>query len=115
MGVIHKKPMPERVLVVFTTLPDLASAESMASSLVEKKLAACVNIQGRMTSVYSWKGKIANDKEHQLVIKTTAARYPAVENHIKQQHPYELPEILALPVSAGLSGYIEWVDSCTKD
>lgn len=107
--------MPERVILIITTLPGQEEAERLAHSLVEQKLAACVNIHGPMTSVYSWKGKIEHDTERQLVIKTTAACYQAVENFIKQEHPYELPEILALPVSGGLSGYTEWVNSCTKN
>ena len=105
---------PGQFIVVLTTLPDADSAERLASSLVEKKLAACVNIHGRMTSIYRWRGRIERGTEQQLVIKTTAARYAAVERQIKQEHPYELPEILALPVSDGLAEYIEWVDSCTK-
>lgn len=107
--------MPDQLILILTTLPDRAVAERLAHSLVERKLAACVNIHGQMTSVYSWKGKIERDTEHQLVIKTTASRYPAAERFIRQEHPYELPEIIALPVGQGLPGYTEWVDSCTKD
>ena len=105
---------PGQFIVVLTTLPDTDSAERLANSLVEQKLAACVNIHGRMTSIYRWRDRIERGTEMQLVIKTTAARYAAVERQIKQEHPYELPEILALPVSDGLADYIEWVDSCTK-
>jgi periplasmic divalent cation tolerance protein len=105
---------PGQFIVVLTTLPDTDSAERLANSLVEQKLAACVNIHGRMTSIYRWRDRIERGTEMQLVIKTTAARYDAVERQIKQEHPYELPEILALPVSDGLADYIEWVDSCTK-
>ncbi len=106
--------MSDQVIVVLTTLPDTASAERLATLLVEKKLAACVNILGGMTSVYVWKGKPERGQEHQLVIKTTAARYPAVEAGILKEHPYELPEILALAVQDGLPGYLEWVNSCIE-
>ncbi len=107
--------MPDRVVLILTTLPNEEAAERLAHTLVEQKLAACVNIHGQMTSVYSWKGKIERGTEHQLVIKTTAPLYPAIERFIQQEHPYELPEILAVQVSDGLPGYIEWVDSCTKE
>jgi periplasmic divalent cation tolerance protein len=106
---------PGELLVVLTTLPDPDSAERMANALVEQKLAACVNIHGLMTSIYRWRDRIERGTEQQLVIKTTATRYAAVEQLIKQEHPYELPEILALPVSDGLADYLEWVDSCTKE
>ena len=106
--------MAEPVILVLTTLPDVPSAERMAAALVEKKLAACVNIHGSMTSVYSWKGKLERGEEHQLVIKTTEARYSAVETFIAKQHPYELPEILVLAVQDGLPGYLEWVNSCIE-
>jgi periplasmic divalent cation tolerance protein len=107
--------MSEAPIIVLTTLPDPASAERLARGLVERKLAACVNIQARMTSIYTWKDEIQRDSEHQLVIKTRSKHYPRVEDFIRRQHPYELPEILALPVSDGLNEYIEWVDSCTRD
>ena len=107
--------MPDPLLVVLTTAPDQRLAEHLAATLVEEKLAACVNILPPMTSVYSWKGKIEHGTEHQLLIKTSASRYPEVQACISGQHPYELPEILALPVSNGLPGYIEWVHTCTKE
>lgn len=107
--------MSGELIVILTTMPDPDSAEHLANTLVEKKLAACVNIHGRMTSIYRWRDRIERGTEQQLVIKTTAARYSAVEKQIKQEHPYELPEILTLAVSGGLAEYIEWVDSCTKD
>lgn len=102
-------------LIVLTTLPDAASAERMANELVEKKLAACVNIHGAMTSIYPWEGRIERGSEHQLVIKTTARRYPELEAFLEARHPYRLPEILALPVATGAADYLEWIDTCTKD
>ncbi len=107
--------MPDSPIIVLTTFPDRAGAERLAQALVERKLAACVNIHAPVTSVYSWEGAIQRDSEHPLVIKTRQGRYPALEAFIRQQHPYELPEILALPVQGGLNEYIEWVHSCTRD
>lgn len=106
--------MPENALIVLTTLPDRASAVQFAERLVKENLAACVNIHAEMTSVYRWQGKIHRDTEHQLVIKTGAARYDALQAWLQQHHPYELPEILALPVSQGLPDYLDWVKECTE-
>lgn len=106
--------MPESALILLTTMPDQASAERLAESLVTQKLAACVNISASMTSIYRWQGKIERGTEHQLVIKTSAARYDALLREIQQQHPYELAEILAIPVSNGLPAYLEWIQSCTE-
>lgn len=105
--------MSEPVLLVLTTAPDIPSAERIAEGLLEQGLAACVNISAAMASHYRWQGKLEKGTEHQLVIKTTAARYAEVERHIQEQHSYELPEILAVPVSQGLPAYLEWVNSCT--
>lgn len=102
-------------VMILTTVPDQAVAERLAGRLVETKLAACVNILGPVTSVYSWKGQIEHAAEYQLAIKTAAHLYPAVEQLLTQDHPYELPEILALGVSRGLPRYIEWINSCTKE
>lgn len=107
--------MPENTLIVVTTTPDQATAEKLAKRLVAEKLAACVNISAEMTSLYRWKDRIEHDTERQLVIKTTRARYDALQNAIREQHPYELPEILALSVADGLPAYLEWIASCTTN
>jgi periplasmic divalent cation tolerance protein len=99
----------DQVLVVFTNLPDRASAEALADRLVEGRHAACVNILAPCRSVYRWKGAVQHDEEHPVLIKTTAARYAALEAALRAAHPYELPEIIALPVTAGLPGYLAWV------
>ncbi len=96
-------------LLVITNLPDLASAEKLAQALVEKRLAACVNMLAPCRSVYRWQGAVETAVEHPLLIKTTAARYEAVEGAIRSLHPYELPEIVAVPVAAGLPAYLDWV------
>src|SRR2546423_14911754 len=85
-------------LLVLTNLPDRAAAERLADILIERKLAACVNILAPCRSVYRWKGAVQHDEEHPLLIKTNAARYAALEQAIRAGHPYELPEVLAVPV-----------------
>jgi len=96
-------------LLVLTNLPDRAVAERLADSLIEQRLAACVNILSPCRSVYRWQGALQHDEEHPLLIKTTAGRYPALEAAIRAVHPYELPEIIAVPVEGGLRAYLDWV------
>jgi len=96
-------------LLVFTNLPDAASARAIASSLIEQRLAACVNILGPCRSIYRWQGKIEAAEEVPLLIKTTVDSYAALEEAIRAQHPYELPEIVAVPVASGLPAYLDWV------
>ena len=96
-------------LLVFTNVPDRAAAERIADMLVEKRLAACVNILAPCRSVYRWRDAIQRDEEHPLFMKTTAERYPALEEALRAAHPYELPEIIAVPVERGLPAYLDWV------
>jgi periplasmic divalent cation tolerance protein len=96
-------------LLVLTNLPDRASAERLADALVERHLAACVNILAPCRSVYRWKGAVQHDEEHPLLIKTTEARYVELEQAIRAGHPYELPEIIAVPIGRGLPAYLDWV------
>jgi periplasmic divalent cation tolerance protein len=105
--------MANAPLLVLTTCPDNDTAEKLARSLVTKGLAACVNILPQMQSVYMWKGEFQSGHEHQLVIKTMSNRYPALQDHISANHPYEVAEIIALPITEGLPAYLQWVtDSC---
>lgn len=97
------------VVVVLTTLPDRAAAMKLAEELVAKKLAACVNVLADCTSVYRWKGAVEHAAEVPVIIKTRAALYPQVENAIGRLHPYELPEVIAVPVVLGLGEYLKWV------
>ena len=101
-------------LLVLTNLPDRAAAERLADLLVERKLAACVNILAPCRSVYRWKGAVQRDEEHPMLIKTTAERYPALEQALREGHPYELPEIIAVPIERGLPAYLDWVDLETR-
>lgn len=100
-------------LLVFTNLPDRAAAERLAGALVEKRVAACVNILAPCRSVYRWDGRVQHEEEHPVLIKTAADRYPALEAAIRELHPYELPEIIAVPVDRGLPGYLAWVEAET--
>jgi periplasmic divalent cation tolerance protein len=96
-------------LLVLTNLPDRAAAERLADALIEKRVAACVNILAPCRSVYRWKGAVQHDEEQPMLIKTTSESYAALEAAIRAGHPYELPEIIAVPVERGLSAYLEWV------
>jgi periplasmic divalent cation tolerance protein len=96
-------------LLVITNLPDRAAAERLADALVGKRLAACVNILAPCRSIFRWKGEVQHDEEHPMLIKTTFERYPELEAEIRAQHPYELPEIVAVPIERGLPGYLAWV------
>jgi len=96
-------------LLVITNLPDRAVAERMADALVAKRLAACVNLLAPCRSVYRWRGDVQHDEEHPMLIKTTDERYAELEAEIRALHPYELPEIVAVPIGRGLPGYLAWV------
>lgn len=107
-------------LLAMTTLPDAANARALASDLVALRLAACISILAPCRSVYRWDGKIEDAEEVPLLIKTTAERYPALEDAIRARHPYELPEIIAVPIAHGLPAYLGWIahettDSFTQD
>lgn len=100
--------------MVLCTFPDVEQAREIAAVLVERRLAACVNLLPGVESIYRWEGKVERAGEVLAVIKTT--RYPELEAALKDLHPYEVPEILALPVAAGLAGYLKWLgESCRAD
>ena len=106
-------PPPQAILVI-TNLPDQASAESLAGHLLEARLAACVNIMAACSSVYNWQNALQKTAEIPLFIKTTAERYAQLEQAIRARHPYELPEIICLPVRQGLPAYLDWVRQETE-
>ncbi|MEN6584904.1 MAG: divalent-cation tolerance protein CutA [Sulfuricella sp.] len=101
-------------ILVITNLPNIDSANRVAEALISGHLAACVNLLAPCTSVYRWQGKIETAEEIPLLIKTLASHYSKVEAAIKQHHPYELPEIIAVPISAGLPEYLNWVAAETQ-
>ena len=98
-----------QTLLVLTNLPDEASAQALATALVTERMAACVNILAPCRSVYRWQGEIESAQEVPLLIKTTTARYAALEAAIRARHPHELPEIIAVPIAHGLPEYLSWV------
>ncbi len=102
------------ILVVLTNLPNRQSAEELARFLVEDQLAACVNMLSSCRSIYRWKGEVEETDEVPLLIKTTEARYPALEAAIRERHPYEIPEIIAVPIVDGLPDYLAWLAAETQ-
>jgi periplasmic divalent cation tolerance protein len=107
----------EPVLLVLSNLPDRNRALELARALVDEGLAACVNVLSPCTSIYRWKGAVEAAEEVPVLIKTRQSLYPQVEHAIRRLHPYELPEVIALSVTSGLSAYLEWVcaETATKD
>ena len=105
--------MHQDILLVFSTCPERATAERIATILVERKLAACVSVGGAVQSHYVWKDQREVSEEIPLIIKTSRERYAALEKTLVELHPYELPEIVAVPVERGLPAYLDWVQSCT--
>lgn len=101
-------------LLVLTNLPDRATAEKLADALIEKRVAACINILAPCRSVYRWQGAVQHDEEHPVLIKSTREAYPALEAQIRALHPYELPEIVAVPIEHGLPAYLDWVAAQTQ-
>ena len=100
--------MTDSVLIL-TTVADDQRAEVLARTLVEERLAACVNVHGPMVSVYQWEGAVQRDLERQIVIKTMRWRVQAVEARLRQLHAYELPEFIVLPVERGSQEYLDWI------
>jgi periplasmic divalent cation tolerance protein len=97
------------VVLILTTAPDDEGAETLARTLVEERLAACVNLHGPMVSIYRWKNDVQRDVERQIVIKTTRSRVQAIEARLRQLHSYELPEFLVVPVERGGDAYVDWI------
>src|SRR5487761_449414 len=100
---------PAEPIVILTTCPDEAAASRIARNLVESGLAACVSRVGPVHSTYRWQGAIQDEPEVLLVVKTVSARYPELEMRLKSLHPYEVPEIIALPLAAASADYLAWL------
>ena len=106
----------DETLLVISNLPERAAAESLACQLIGRRLAACVNILAPCRSVYRWQGAVEQADEVPVLIKTTRARYAELEAALRELHPYEVPEIIALPLTAGLPAYLDWVGAeCARD
>ena len=97
------------LIVVMTTLPEVNQANSIAKILVEEKLAACVQVMPSMTSTYMWQGELCQESEHLVLIKTLQANYEALSSRLRSLHPYETPEVIAIPAIAVDRDYLNWV------
>ena len=97
-------------LLVLTTIGSEEDAARLGRSLVEKRLVACVNVIGPVRSIFLWKGKVEDESERVLLMKTRADRYVDLETAIKELHPYEVPEVIAIPIERGSQDYLSWVD-----
>lgn len=104
----------QEILMVITNLPDRAEAERVAETLIREGAAACINILAECTSLYQWNGKLNHTREVPLLIKTTRAAYPRLESLLCELHPYELPELIAVPVTTGLPAYLNWLAQETQ-
>jgi len=100
-------------LIVFVTVPSRDDGERIATALVGEQLAACVNVVGPIRSIYRWQGEICRDDEHLLLIKTTRARYAALEARVQVLHTYDVPEIVAVPIERGSAAYLAWITDVT--
>ena len=103
--------MTDNFIIVLSTCPDRETARDIANLLLENNLCACANIVPGIESVYHWEGDIESSLEYLLLIKTRADAYTKIEKIILTHHPYELPEIIAVPISAGLAEYLSWIDN----
>ena len=103
------------IVICWITAPTNSVAESLAKSLVQERLVACVNIIPKIRSVYSWEGKVCTDDEVLLMAKTKSTQIENISVHLKQNHPYEVPELISTRIESGLPAYFEWVNSVIKD
>lgn len=101
-------------VIVMTTLPADADVATFAHTLVETRLAACVNVLPGMESVYRWEGRVEQERERQLVIKTSRHRLPALWDRVREIHPYDVPEFVVLPIVDGNDAYLRWVGESTR-
>lgn len=107
--------MADAAILVLTQMPDRPSAEALARALVEERLAACVSIGAATDSMYHWRGQIETAREVPVTIKTRVARYAEIEAAILARHPYELPEVVAVPITHGLARYLDWIGAETGE
>jgi periplasmic divalent cation tolerance protein len=101
-------------VIIYCTCPDIETAANISRLLISQHMAACVNQVQGITSIYEWEGKIEENKEVLLLIKSTEERFDLIQQLILEEHPYELPELIAVPVSKGLPDYLDWIKQCTK-
>jgi periplasmic divalent cation tolerance protein len=104
----------EEIIQIVTTADDRSVIEKIGRDLVERRLVACAQILGPIQSIYRWKGAVEDTNEWLLLMKSKASLYPGIEEEIRRQHPYEVPEIIAISIDKGLTGYLDWVAYETK-
>lgn len=105
----------DQYLLILTTFPDIEAARQIGTLLIELQIAACVNLLPASQSIYRWKGKIENKTEVPVFIKTTANNYAGVESRIREAHPDQVPEIIAMPIGHGSPDYLAWISESTFD
>ena len=106
--------MPDSFVVVLTTLPTRAKAREISKLLIQKKLVACVNLLGPAQSFFHWQGKLNQTQEYLLVLKTTARCFSRVRTFLEQNHPYQVPEIISLPIKKGNAPYLNWIRTSVR-
>lgn len=111
---VQESPSADAFLLVLNTCPDRDCAQRIAERLVRDRLAACVTILPQVHSIYEWQGEVQQESECQLIIKTRRARFAQLCQALRAQHPYELPEIIALPIVDGLPAYLDWIAKQTE-
>lgn len=99
----------DEAIVILCTVPSVEVGEALGRGLVEARLAACVNVVPGLSSIYRWEGEIRTDREAQLLIKTRRSLLDRASEHLRASHPYDVPEILALPVAGGSEAYLRWI------
>lgn len=107
------RPRSPGVIVVLVTCPSQEVGEKIARAVVEDRLAACVNVLPKLTSIYRWEGNVCRDTESLLIIKTRRTKFSALSRRVKALHPYSIPEVIALPVMAGSAPYLSWIRNST--
>jgi len=108
--------MTDQAILIYCTCPDINSGQQIAQALVEENLVACVNLLPQMLSIYRWQGKLQQDSECLLLMKTIQSQFTAIQNRVRQLHSYELPELISVPINDGLPEYIDWIaQSICKD
>lgn len=106
--------MPDGPILVLCTAPSADVGATLGRGLVEAKLAACVNVVTGLRSIYAWEGAVQDEEEVQLLIKTRGPRFEALRDWLHAHHPYDVPEILALPIAAGAKSYLAWIEEQTR-
>ncbi|MBP9127418.1 MAG: divalent-cation tolerance protein CutA [Elusimicrobia bacterium] len=114
LPLFSKKPLSSNYLIVLSTVPNGPTARRLAKLLVSERWAACVNVMGGVQSIYRWKGAVESAREYLLIAKTTRRRFAALQARLAAAHPYEVPEIMAVPLADGLAQYFSWISENTS-